>query len=324
MRGVKWRIYVPAEVITEYAGVKLREYYTNPEIMLRSQLKVRDIFNKIYGLPDAVTVSPDYGSYVEASMLGLKIIFPEDGVPWPEGPILKSIKDVNKLKILNPYKEGLMSRAIQTYYYMKEKVGKRINIELGGTEGPITTAVLLRGQEFFVDLYLYPKKVHKLLEIVTEVSLMLREVIEKVTGEPIRSTGIADDYSGMLSPDQYIEFAFPYQKEIYNVFGKEERIFHCELLRKEHLKFLSQLGVTFYDPGGDQYLTIKDIKEEIDIPFSWNIKAFHTLLYGTPESIKREYRQAVADGAPWIVTELVRKIPPENIRAFIEVAKEYE
>ena len=29
MRGVKWRIYVPAEVITEYAGVKLREYYTN-------------------------------------------------------------------------------------------------------------------------------------------------------------------------------------------------------------------------------------------------------------------------------------------------------
>lgn len=323
MKGVKWKIYVPAEVITEYADVKLREYYTNPEIMLKSQLKVRDIFDKVYGLPDAITIFPDYSSYVEASMLGLEVIFSEDGVPWPKEPIVKNAKNIDKLRILNPYKEGLMSQAIQTYYYMKEKVDKKIKVELGGTEGPITTAVLLRGQEFFVDLYLHPKEVHKLLEKVIETSLVLRKTIEEVTGESLKGTGIADDYSGMLSPEQYLEFAFPYQKEIYDTFGREERNFHCELLKKEHLKFLPQLGVTFYDPGGDQYLTVKDIKR-IDIPFSWNVKAFHNMLHGTPGKIKKEYSQAVADGAPWIVTELVRKTPPENIRAFIEIAKEYE
>ena len=99
---------------------------------------------------------------------------------------------------------------------------------------------------------------------------------------------------------------------------------HSELLRREHLKFLPELGVTAYDPGTNQYLTIADIKSEIDIRFSWNLKPSADMLQGTPDTIKAKYEQAVAEGAPEIATELCRGVPRENVRAFIEAARRFE
>jgi len=324
-RKIPWHIAIPPEVKTEYLKVKLGDYYTNPEIMLEVQLKSREIFNKLYGLPKD-GIGPTYSSYVEASQLGAEVIFPEDNMPMPKRDlVVKKPRDVYKLKILNPYREGLMSKAIKTYYFMKRKVKDKIPVGLGGTEGPVTTAVVLRGQEFFVDILLYPKEMKKLLELVTETSLLLREVIEKVTGKKIEATGIADDFSGLLSPEQYEEFAYPYQKKIYETYGKKGRSLHSELLHREHLKFLPMLGVTHYDPGTDQYLSVKDILAEIpDIPFSFNLKSSTDMLQGNPETIKEKYRKIVADGAPEIMTELCRGVPKENIFAFIEVAKEFE
>jgi uroporphyrinogen decarboxylase len=323
-RHIPWSIGIPPEVTTEYVGVKLGEYYRNPEVMLKTQLEAREIFHQLYGLAKK-GVGPTYSSYVEASQLGVEVIFPEDNVPMVEGPVITNAKDVCKLEILNPFREGLMARAIQTYQYMKQQAGDSVPVGLGGTEGPVTTAVIVRGQDFFVDIFLHPKEMHKLLELVTEASFLIRRTIEKVTGKPIRSTGIADDFSGMLSPDQYQEFAFPYQKQIYDAFGKEGSRLHSELLRKGHLKFLPELGVTHYDPGCDQYLEVRDLVEEIpQIPFSFNLKTSQDMMQGTPESIRAKYVQAVEEGAPEIYTEICRGTPRENIEAFIQVAKEYE
>lgn len=322
-KEVLWDISIPEEVVTEYTGVKLSTYYNSPEVMLEAQLRAKEIFNRFFNFTiNGIAVT--YSSYVEASMLGVEIIFPQDNVPMVKRPVLKDIKDVDKLKVLNPYREGLMSRVVNTYRYMKKKVGNKIPISFSATEGPITTAVIVRGQDFFTDLYLYPREAHKLLGLITEVSLMLREVTEKVTETTMKSTGISDDFSGLLSPEQYEEFALPYQKRIYDVFGKEGRRLHSELLRKGHLKFLERLKVTHYDPGTDQYLSIRDIIDEVNIPFSWNLKPSEDVLQGTPQSIKTKYEQAVAEGAGEIITELCRGIPQENIQAFIEVARKYE
>ncbi|MCK4417724.1 MAG: hypothetical protein KAV99_06110 [Candidatus Latescibacteria bacterium] len=323
-RHIPWSIGIPPEVTTEYVGVKLGEYYRNPELMLKTQLQASEIFHQLYGLPKK-GVGPTYSSYVEASQLGVEVIFPEDNVPMVKGPVITSAKDIYRLKILNPLQEGLMAKAIQTYKFMKQQAGDSIPVGLGGTEGPVTTAVIVRGQDFFVDISLHPKEMHKLLQLVTEASFLIRRTIEKVTGEPIRSTGIADDFSGMLSPDQYQEFAFPYQKQIYEKFGLEGRSLHSELLRREHLKFLPELGVTHYDPGCDQYLQVQDIIEEIpQIPFSFNLKTSQDMMQGTPESIRAKYVQAVEEGAPEMYTEICRGTHRKNVRAFIKVAKQYE
>jgi uroporphyrinogen-III decarboxylase len=60
------------------------------------------------------------------------------------------------------------------------------------------------------------------------------------------------------------------------------------------------------------------------VPFDWHIKTVADMLQGTPASIQAAYRQAMADGAPEMTCELTVGTPPENIRAFIEVARSYE
>ncbi len=323
-KHVPWSIGIPPEVITEYVGIKLGEYYRSPEVMLKARLEAADIFHRLYGLPKR-GVGPSYSAYVEASQLGVEVIFPDDNVPMVKGPVVNSARDVHKLKILDPRKEGLMARSIKTYRYMKEQVGDSVPVGLGGTEGPVTTAAVVRGQDFFVDILLHPKEMHKLLEIVTEVSLLIRKTIEQVTGRKMRSTSIGDDFSGLLSPDQYEEFALPYHKIIYEEFGIEGRNLHSELLRRDHLKFLSLLGVTHYDPGCDQYLEVRDILDEIpQIPFSFNLKTSQDMMQGTPESIRTKYIRAVEEGAPEMTTEICRGTPRENVAAFVRVAREFE
>ena len=287
--------------------------------MVDVQLKSAELIHELYGLPLQKGVNPTYSAYVE-------VLFPEDNMPMVKGPVLKQVKDVYRLKILDPMKQGLMAKAIQTYHYMKNKKGDTIPVGLGaGTEGPVTTAVIVRGQDFFTDILLHPKEAGKLLEMVVEASLLLRETRDKITGQKTESAGIADDFSGLLSPDQYAEFAQPYHMKIYDAYGKKGRGLHSELLHKEPLKFLPRAGVTSFDPGCDQYLTVKNIIEEIpDIPFSFNLKSSSDMLFGNPETIRATYRKAAADGAPSIVTELCRGVPKENVRAFIDVAKKYE
>jgi len=84
------------------------------------------------------------------------------------------------------------------------------------------------------------------------------------------------------------------------------------------------LGVTSFDPGQDQYLTVQSIREAApSLHFTWNLFTVRDVKEGTPDSIKRLYRRAVRDGAPAVMAESCRGTPEANIRAFIEVGKEF-
>jgi len=323
-RSVPWLMGIPPEVTTEYVGVTLGEYYRNPEVMLSTQLRAGEIFEELYGFPRR-SVAPSYSAYVEASQLGAEVIFPDDNVPMVPRPVMTSAADVRRMKIIDPRRGGLMSRMIETWRHMKDHVPEGVGVGLGGTEGPVTTAVILRGQDFFIDIFEHPREMHELLDLVVETSLLIRRTNEEVTGRPMRSTGIADDFSGVLSPEQYEEFAYPYQQRIYDAFGAEGRRMHSELLRPGHLGFLNRLGVTSYDPGCDQYLTIPDLLASIpDIPFQWNLRTSSDMLQGTPETIRTQYIESVEAGAPMMYAEICRRTPRENIHAFIDVAREYD
>ena len=325
-RKVPWRVAIPPEVIAEYTGVMLGDYYADPEIMLKAQLKAREIFRELYGISSGVGVHMT--TYLNASTWGLEVVFPEDNVPMVKGQIITDIRQVDSLKPPNDLtKAGLMPKYILFREYMKRELKWEEKPRVGGsgTQGPFTTAVLLRGDELFTDLYEHPKRVHRLLFLITENSINLMQTLARISNiTSIESVGMTDDFSGLLSPAQYREFVFPYNKLIYEKFGKRSRSLHSELLRREHLKFLPELGITSFDPGNDQYLTIEDIKAEISIPFSWNIKPFSDLLLSTPESIRNVYKEAVDKSAPMIMTELCYGIPHANVAAFVAVAREYE
>ena len=97
---------------------------------------------------------------------------------------------------------------------------------------------------------------------------------------------------------------------------------HTELVRREHLPLLVQVGLGHLNFGENQYVTVRDVVEVLDVPFDWHIKSVSRMLQGSPNEIDAAYRQAVADGAPEMCCELAVGTPPENVRAYIAVARE--
>ena len=220
-----------------------------------------------------------------------------------------------------------MAPYIAMHAAMRKRLGPNVKLGLGGGwQGPVTSAVLLRGHDFFADLYLHPDAARALLDIVTESIIRFEREVRRFLNEDAKG-GIAihDDFAGLISPAMFPEFVIQYWRRIYEAFGEGPRPWHSELLRREHIPLLDGLGITHINFGEDQYIDVRDVVETTKLPFSWNVRTVKHMLQGTPKTVREAYLEAVADGAPEMVTDLcARGIPPENIRAFVEVARENE
>jgi uroporphyrinogen decarboxylase len=319
---IAWHIAVPPEVTTEYAGTEMGAYYTDWEVMLRTQSVARQIFKEKFGI-EIGGERIDVPAYLGVGAFGAEIVYPEDDMPQVRGVLLRRAEDVTQLRMPESFYDTPAARPAWEMYQTMLARGRRLPLGTG-IEGPVTSAKLLRGEEFFLDLYDHPRAAHRLLDLMTESFLAFVRENRRRQGLPETATsaGIADDFAGLISPEMWPEFVVPYYRRIYE--GATSRSHHSELLRPGHLKHLLDLGVTSFDPGQDQYLTIQAIREAAPgLRFTWNLFTVRDMKEGTPDSIKRIYRQAVHHGATAIMAELCRGTPEQNIHAFIEVAKEF-
>ncbi|MGQ9552588.1 MAG: uroporphyrinogen decarboxylase family protein [Anaerolineae bacterium] len=324
--GIRWHLAVPPEVSTEYVGTKLGDYYSRADIMLRTQLEARECFRSLYGV-DIGGPHVAVPAYVGVAALGAELVLPYDHAPMVanQGRVLPNEHSVLALEPAEPE----ASIWLQEYLSIREKLAQSLGYypNMGaGQEGPITSAVLLRGSHFYVDLLDNPVAAHHLLAVVTETYIRFVRYIRRVNGRAEQDgVGIADDMAGMISPAMWPEFVIPYWERIYRELGPGPRSVHTELLRRDHLRYLKEMDIASYDPGNDQYLTVHDVVAELgDMDFSWNLYTVRDMLEGTPESIKALYTEAVAAGARHIMTELCRGTARKNVHAFVAVARQYE
>lgn len=324
-KGVTWRLSVAPEVLTEYAGTRLGAYYTDPETMLLTQQRARERFLALYGI-EVSRPHVAVPAYIGAAALGGHIVYPEDSSPMLEnqGRVLSSPGDVLALATPDATADPAFAWMLEVREYIMREVGVRVGIP-AGQEGPITTAMLLRGQAFLIDLYEEPRAAHHLLDVVTETYLAYVRYARDLSGESGGSVGIADDFAGLISPAMWPEFVLPYWRRIFERLGPGRRVVHSELMRTEHLGFLAELEVGHFDPGADQYLTGPAIRAHTAIPFTRYLLPVDDLMLITPEGVRRRYEEEVAGGASHIDADISGPgIPCENIRAFVDVARQNE
>jgi len=328
IKKIPWTLVIPPEVMTEYTGVKLRDYYLNPEVKMYVQLESEKIFNNLYGLPVNKCVSASGGlCYAAASILGAEIEFPEDHPPEIRERKIKSIEDIKDIKVCDPCKSGVIPMILQHYDYMKGKTeGTDIKVEsgMGGIQGPFTTAVILRGTDMFMDIILHPVESKMLLQKCTETSIVLTGMLGELFGCNAESMWLGDDYGGLISPEMYSEFSYPYIKRIFDTYNPIKRTLHCETLKKGHLKYLKMLEVDWYDPGVNNDLTVEDIISETDVKFTYNLFTVRDMLNGNPETIRKKYFEIIESGAPAVTAEICRGTPSENVLAYVNTAREFE
>ena len=325
-KSIPWRLAIPAEVRCEYTGNKQGDYYTDLETYLRTEAAFPDLFERATGYRPASSLSVPLSAYEGAAALGGELTFPLDHQPMIRdlGRVLPDSEQVDALIVPDPWNCERFVRHVETWQELRRRFPDRQIGLSAGQEGPVTTAVLLRGADLFADCVLAPERAHRLLSVCTDTYIAFARAVREVTGAPQSGgVGIADDHAGNLSPAMWPEFVLPYYERIYTELGATRRSMHTELVRRAHLKLVAQLDLDHINFGENQYIAVRDVVAELDVPFDWHIKTVSEMLQGTPEQIQAVYRQAVADGAPEMTAELTVGTPTENIRALCAVGREF-
>jgi hypothetical protein len=191
-------------------------------------------------------------------------------------------------------------------------------------EGPLTSAALLLGQCFLTLPYDDPPRAHRLLQFcVTSTQNYVRSLTDYF-GEPISAFmagGFPDDFAGMFGPNLFEEFVVPYWEQLYQWMNAGQRMLHSELLRVEHLPFLKQVKLDYFDPGVDQYLTPEVLRAHCPTKFQCRITEWQVRDLDA-KALQMRYRY-LAEFKPYSIQfELTRLQDVPKIEALLEVASE--
>ena len=192
--------------------VSLEEYYSNPEKMYYCQLIALDTFNHDY----PVLLADNYNTEPEA--LGAKIAFAGYDSPTIVKPAIENKRDLARLKVPDPFKQGRLPYRLEICRIHKELLGECFPT-VTSINAPFSMAVGVRGYEaLIVDMIEDPDFVHILLEFCTQVVIIFGNAIKRVCGS---YPSIVDAWSSIpnLSPELFLEFSFPYATRCVQAFN---------------------------------------------------------------------------------------------------------
>ena len=327
-KKVRSHLGVSDEAITEVAGIPLKPFLTDPDVMFDACAKADAHFNSEYGLRVAPRV-PLHGWW-SLVLLDVEIAYPEDGWPHPLTR-LERAEDVEGLVMPegDTFADPRLAPLVAYDKAVRAVTGSGSYIHDGVTLGPVTFARTLRGDDFFLDLYEAPEYAHKLLDFGTTFHLVFQRARRQYAGN-LKETfmHIADDFGGMISPAMWPEFVLPYWKRIFDARGVqagcETIMLHSELMTPAHQMLAAEhLPITCIECGEDPNVTIDDMNAT-GLEYWWHVKALE-MLNGSADDVRRSFSEAAEGGAPVIVSGVThRHVPAANICAFLEMSEQYK
>lgn len=209
------------------------ENYFRPEVMFEYQRGKIDRHMEHFRDDYVPVFHPWYGTAVLPSALGVKVRFQKGMDPAAEGAVLNCPEDIRRLKLPDPYRDGLMPEVLGCIDYFREHTDAPISVT--DTQGPLNIALTLAGaQTLFVWMYEYPDAVHELMDFCTEtligwVKAQKRHAGHRQDGDayphaielPPGFGGVAfsDDDLVAISASHYREFVMPYNERLLAAFG---------------------------------------------------------------------------------------------------------
>ncbi|MBS1253831.1 MAG: Uroporphyrinogen decarboxylase [Anaerolineales bacterium] len=330
--------------------VSFRDYYNDPETMLRSQILAQKwLMENIKTDQHAITGAwvggwTDFQNASEPSAMGCEVVFPEDDIVWVNSHWVKNDKDLRKLEKMDVIRNGLHGRAIRFRAEMM-KVAEKCPVRfLGGpifypgenpvfthtSDGPFTNAGDLMGQtELFVALYERPDSVKALLQIITDKTIEYLDFCWEELELPHRDFAFTDDLAAALSPELYEEFVLPYDVQLRDHFQGRVSLHMCG--KTDHLLHYFVDDLRIHEFQGFGWEVDKRRLASVmggKVVLLGNISPL-TILNGTPAQVKEETRRAIEVFGPckgYIIQDgnnIAPGSPIENINAMYESAVEY-
>ncbi|MDO9541045.1 MAG: uroporphyrinogen decarboxylase family protein [Kiritimatiellia bacterium] len=186
-------------------GITYREFSTNGHALADAQLNIRDKFPV-----DAITACSD--AFRITADLGAEMIYPEDKPPFAAYPLIKTEADFRRLSRPDPLRKGSrMADRVLGVKGMADAVGKECLV-LGWVDMPFAEACSICGvTEFMLMIADNPSLTHAILRFLAAIVIDFG-VAQIQVGVPM--IGAGDAAASLISPDQYREFALPYEQMV--------------------------------------------------------------------------------------------------------------
>lgn len=310
--------------MSDYLGYKTWDYYSNSDVIADTEVA---LFKRFYH--DSISVSTTLRGMAEA--MGTEIWYPEDGISQLKEPVVKKVEDIEKLKIINPLKDGKLPVLIEALEKIRDQVRDVASIGAAMT-GPFSVAASVLGTETLLRWMVKKKDaLHKIMDIIT---INNGEYIKEV-GSRGFGMGFADPVSSttLIRKKQFEEFSLPYLKrniaDVKKYCGSSAGLHICGD-SKDLWPLLKDSGIgNFSLDNCESLLEAKEILGN-DIVITGNVPPVDVMYLGNTEDVKKSVKECIDigyDSPCGYVLSTGCQIPKgtkmENIDAFMEYGREF-
>ncbi|KLU60658.1 uroporphyrinogen decarboxylase [Peptococcaceae bacterium CEB3] len=280
---------------------------------------------------DGHMMGPDAAILAEA--LGCPTEYRPQDPPAVSGPALEKLEDVDKLKPINPYKDGRLPQWLRAIQTLVEKSGEKVFIIGRADQAGFTLAALLRGLEpFLLDIAMGEKLdlVHKLIRFTNECHINLAKAMKEV-GAHLTTCGDAFGGPSIVGPDVFRDYVFPYEKEASRIIRKDIGIPYSIHICGKTDAIQEQWVETGADVFEVDHLT--DIRQlrRLSLGRTSILGNLNTdmLAAGTPQEVEtacRELFDVMLPDSGFILSSgcsMLADSKPENLEAMVEAARRY-
>jgi len=185
------------------------DFFRDGEAMAEGQIESWRRFRH-----DVITI--ENGTAALAEACGVSVIYQSESAPVATEPAIRSLDEVDKLVVPDPYTHPLLSQMLLATRIIVNEIGREAFIKARGDQGPFSLACEIRGMsQFMLDLALGEQedKIHQLLDFCRQVTY--RYCLAQIE-QGAHATSIGDSPSGpdLLSPRFYRKYAYPHVKRL--------------------------------------------------------------------------------------------------------------
>ncbi|MBW7885013.1 MAG: uroporphyrinogen decarboxylase family protein [Caldilineaceae bacterium] len=323
------------------SGLPFPEYYQNGEAMAEGQIRAwREFGHDVLLLEN--------GTAALAEACGCQVEYMENSAPVCHGPAIKSLDDLDKLEVPDPYKAHPLKENLKATRIVAREIGDKAFIIGRADQGPFSLAAMLLGMEEFLfrlgqadqpragrrrsgggDSEL-AAKLHRLLEF--SLAVTTRYAFAQME-QGAHMTSIGESLSGpdVCSPKSYRAFEWSYAKQMVETLQAKNVMlaYHICGDATAIVPDMVETGAAVLEL--DYKVDLKRVKEitRSRTTVLGPIDPSGVLALGTPELVDEKCKEAIeilAPGGGLILgpgCALPPATPPENVHALVEAAKKY-
>lgn len=312
--------------LPNWYGIDILDYFSSDALWLESNLKAIENFPDVLFLPGFWA---EYGMCGEPSAFGARTAFPRNEFPHAF-PCIRAPEEIVFLEVPDPVKDGLAPLMLNRLLMKQpqiEAAGHKIRFSV--SRGPLNIASYLMGTtEFMLALMTHPKEIHLLIRKITDYLLAFHkhqaELFPSIDG-----ILMLDDLIGFISEEQFLEFALPYFKELYN--GKlTVKFLHNDASCMESVRYLPEMGVNLFNMGFETDLNLLKKLTGQQVTMLGNIPPRDVLAGGSKDEVRESALQLLRglDDPSRVIFSCGGGMPPgvssNQLDVFIETVKNFK